>query len=158
MKLTSNWRQEIEEYFSIQYIEPYDAPNDALWCTRCSADKSNKIRGKPIEIYTGQVTQRFCSWAETRRQTYGVLSDKLGIVMNDEIFETYDTHPGELTEGDKIRLGEIIGKKVREREFNKIIFYNTSPLMSRPYFEMLAASELEVYYITKLPQEGMVLF
>ena len=158
MKLTNNWEQEIKEYFSIQYIEPQDAPNDALWCSRCSADKSNNKKGTPRELYLGQVTQRFCQWAESQGRHYGILSDEYGIVMNDEVVESYDTHPGDLTNQDKTRLGSTIAEKVQGREFRKIVFYNTSPFMSRPYFEMLAASGLEVYYVTRLPQEGLMLF
>jgi hypothetical protein len=50
----------------------------------------------------------------------------------------------------KKMLGKEIQKKAELRGYNKIIFYNNSPLMSKPYFEMLSQSGLKIFFTTKL--------
>lgn len=73
-----------------------------------------------------------------------------GLCFDDEVIELYDTHPSQLHEKDKINLGKMIKQKCIERGYNKIIFYNSSPLLSVPYFQMLYFSGIEFFYITNL--------
>ena len=52
-----------------------------------------------------------------------------------------------LVTGDK-----PIGRQARRRGFSTLCFYNNSPMMSRPYFEVLSHSGLSVIYHTRLPE------
>ena len=85
---------------------------------------------------------------------YGIISDMYGLHYDDEYLEFYDIHPSTLSQEDKKKLGNIIGKKMIERGYTKTIFYNTSPKLSIPYFEMLLyAKELyniDIYFITRI--------
>jgi len=159
MKLTSNWKQEIKDYFGISYTDPQDAPGDALWVTRCSKTKLCQLgKSIPKYFYVSVQNLRFYASMESYGQHYGILSDKYGIHFDDEELEFYDIHPSELTAADKQKLGEIIRKKCLERGWTKLIFWNSSPIMSKPYFEILAASKLEIYYTTQLSDIAARLF
>lgn len=81
---------------------------------------------------------------------YGVLSDKYGIHMFDEKLSYYNIHPHELTWKDKKRLGNKISKKIKKYGFNELVFYFPSPLLSKPYFEILWYSKLHISYISSI--------
>jgi hypothetical protein len=151
VKLTSRWRREIREEWSIETLEPTrPLLRAALWTTRCSKTKQDVVRGKPRDLYVSPINLLFYRWVEERGLRYGVLSDKYGLHLQEEELEYYDLHPSVLTVSDKRRLGETIKKKAVRVGFGTIVFYNPSPLMSVPYFEMLYYSGLDVYYTTVL--------
>jgi hypothetical protein len=83
---------------------------------------------------------------------FAVLSDLYGLHLDHEAFAPYDVHPSTLDIGQKKRLGAIVGTKARSEGFAAVVFYNSSPLRSVPYFEILSHSGLEVYYTTRLPE------
>ena len=127
-----------------------EIPADCLWVTRCSKIKSKAIKGKPKDLYCSYINKYFYKHMEKRGLPYGVISDKYGLHLSDEKLPSYDIHPSLLTSYDKMRLGKIIKWKCNKRGFKRIIFYNNSPLMSFPYFEILFYSNLEVFFITNL--------
>lgn len=151
MRLSAKWRAEIRDIWGIVVLESVKrVPQNALWTTRCSRTKNKRTWGRPKDFYVSTINQFFYKWAEEQGVRYGVLSDKYGLHLDDEELEYYDLHPSALTDSDKRRLGELIRRKALEAGFNSIAFYNPSPLMSVPYFEMLHYSELKVFYTTKL--------
>jgi hypothetical protein len=81
---------------------------------------------------------------------YGVLSDKYGLHLDDEKLPYYDVHPSKLNQRNKEELGRLIRDKAIAQGFTAFIFYNPSPLMSVPYFEMLYCSGLDLFYTTRL--------
>ena len=98
-------------------------------------------------------TRHFYSYVITRGLQFAVLSDKYGLHFSDESLPYYDIHPSALTHEDKKNLGLLIRGKALTRGYEKIVFYNNSPLMSVPYLEMLSYSRLEVFFITRLSQK-----
>lgn len=149
--LTSKWRSEIRERWGIQPLEHLGLPiKEALCVTRCSKTKNGIECGTPKELYISSVTKYFYRLMEEFALPYGVLSDRYGLHMYDEMLEYYDVHPKELTNLDKQALGALIREKARTRGFGVLIFYSPSPLMSVPYFEMLYYSGLSVFYTTAL--------
>jgi len=151
MKLSADWRTEIQDMWGIQILESIEcAPQGALWTTRCSKTKSDVARGRPKDFYVSPVNKFFYRWAEEQGVRYGVLSDKYGLHLDDEELEHYDLHPSVLTVSDKQRLGRLIQQKASEAGFDSVVFYSPSPLMSVPYFEMLCYSGLEIFYTTRL--------
>jgi len=154
MRLTANWQYEIRERWGISMLSQCSPlVENVLWVTRCSKTKKGIYRGTPKDLYVSPINRYFYTYMEQRGLPYGVLSDKYGLHMDDEELEYYDIHPKELTEYDKGMLGELIRKKACGRGFSKLVFYNPSPLMSIPYFEMLYYSGLEIFYTTVLNLE-----
>lgn len=88
---------------------------------------------------------------EELKLDYAILSDFYGLHFAEDWQASYDTHPSALDAQQKQALGREIGALARARGFNVIIFYNNSPVMSRPYFEMLSQSGLDICFATRLP-------
>ena len=153
MRLTKNWKHEIKELFNIDYVENYKSilGSGVIFATRCSKTKGSGNDCKiPKEFYLSSLNLRFYDYCENNGITYGIISDLYGIHFQDEIINSYDSHPKSLTIENKKELGNIIATKCRERKYTTIIFFSQGPDMNRPYFEMLSYSGLKVYYVTKL--------
>lgn len=153
--LTANWRDEIKEFWGIHVLSQVSTPpvENTLWTTRCSKIKNGIDRGTPKELYVSTVNKYFYRCMEDRGLLYGVLSDKYGLHVCNEKLPYYDVHPSDLSQCEKQQLGRLIRKKALTRGFGAMIFYNPSPLMSVPYFEMLHYSGLDVLYTTRLNLE-----
>ena len=152
-KLTgSNWREHLPNYWNIEIVDEFDfEPQSYLWTTRCSKTKTIS-QGFPRDMYVSASNLFFYRFAERYGVRYGILSDKYGLHMDDESLGYYDIHPNLLSSADKSRLGREIGDKASIAGYKAIVFYNASPLMSRPYFEMLYHSGLRVSFTTRLPK------
>lgn len=104
-----------------------------------------------MELYRAAIPQLFMATMARLQLPYAIVSDKYALHFSDVRLKSYDTHPSELSSADKVRLGREIGKLAPERGFDAILFYNNSPVMSRPYFEMLSHAGLPIYFSTRLP-------
>lgn len=145
-----NWRKEILDRWQIKYLLDTQAiTKDILWATRCSKTKGCQ-KGYPQDMYRSMVNIYFYSFVEKHNFRFGVLSDKYGIHLDSEQLPYYDIHPSKLSQSKKVSLGKTVRKKVLAAGFSTIIFYNNSPLMSIPYFEILFYSQLSIFYTTKL--------
>lgn len=152
MKEIRDWRQNIKRRWGIKVLSPGKLiPACALWTTRCCKTKLSAT-GRPTDMYDSPLTRRFYAYVLTRNLPFAIISDKYGLHLHDEELASYDVHPSVLSSDDKGRLGKEIGRKALSRGFSVIVFYNNSPLLSVPYFEMLAASNLRVLFTTQLPQ------
>ncbi len=148
-----HWATDVPRVFGITPITPGELTEETLLTTRCSVTKAvGKPKARPKEFYVSPLNLRFYRMCEQLGRRYGILSDLYGIHFDDEELPFYDVHPSELTDDRLIELGRIIGTKCRTRRIARVAFYNTSPIMSKPYFCMLAASELKVYFLTMLPR------
>jgi hypothetical protein len=150
--LGADWREQIGRRWSIHLLGEANSPAAPLWCTRCAPVKGID-RGVPSRLYQSRLISGFFALMERSGRRYGVLSDLYGLHMDDEDLAGYDLHPSRLTAEDKVRLGRVVGTKARLNGFQEVVFYNSSPLRSVPYFEILAASGLSVWYTTRLPAE-----
>lgn len=155
-KSSANWEDELKRYGIVYHSNPVSllkSSKDILFTTRCSA-KKRKVSldwyGYPKEYYAGLITQRFCRFCEEHSLYYGILSDFYGLIYCDDKIKTYDVHPSLLKESDFIYLGKKVRKKMDEKGYKQLIFYNPSPIMSVPYFKMLLGAKVPVYYITRL--------
>lgn len=149
---SKKWRESLEKDFGFTYIssrKKLPDPDSVIWTTSCSKTKKTQRLGRPRDFYNGRYHNRFYEYVENNNLTYGILSDKYGIHMFDEELRYYDIHPQELTLEQKEELGKFINRKAKRYGFDEIIFYYPSPLMSKPYFEILWFSNLKVYYMTK---------
>lgn len=147
-----DWVNTIKRYYNIDYLtslSPFSGKK-ILFSTGCSAKKSGKERGTPSEMYWGMKNLNFYKMMDRFGLDYGICSDFLGIVFKDEVFDNYDVHPSDINDQIKRDLGKTISEKVTKRGYNTVLFFNGSPLQSRPYFEMLHYSDLKIYYFTKL--------
>lgn len=152
-KFQEDWKSYLKE-IGITYIEDnakfkeiYN-PTNTIICSRCSKTKTGKDKATPKEFYVSPMNLRFYNAMEQNSLYYAILSDKYGIHFCDERLDYYDVHPSQLSKEQKIELGKIIEKKCRERNIENIIFQNESPLMSRPYFEMMMNTNLKIYYVS----------
>lgn len=148
--LDSGWRRTIRRRWGIQVLTSGMKADGELWCTRCAPVKGAES-GPPEVLYASRLLTRFFHFVKARGYRYGVLSDLYGLHLDVEHLDGYDVHPSSLDEQQKAELGVLIGQKTRALGLERIIFYNSSPLRSVPYFEMLAASGLTAWYTTRLP-------
>lgn len=147
------WRTQLADWWGIRTLDSFDLPlMRALWTTRCSKTKMVS-HGTPEQLYGSSSNQYFYKFAQRANVRFGIVSDKYGIHFDDEQLPYYDIHPGQLSQDDKQRLGAIVGEKVNARGYSEIVYYNASPLMSVPYFEILALSGLSILYTTRLPSD-----
>lgn len=145
------WKRILTQKYKFKYIDDLNKiPSNALWTTSCSKTKSNKKKGLPSEFYISKYNKLFYKYVKSLNLDYGIISDKYGIHMHDEIRSNYDIHPTELSVKDKYQLGKKIKTKLGSRDYDKIVFYYPSPLLSKPYFQILWYSGLPVYYISKI--------
>ena len=150
-----DWKKEIADkdiifLDTIEKIRKCLNEHKVLITSRCSKTKTGKNSAIPKEFYVSNINLNFYATMENAGFYYGILSDKYGIHFCDEKLDYYDIHPSELTKEKKAELGKIIREKVSNLGYDAIIFYNTSPLLSSPYFEMLENSGLKIYYVSKL--------
>lgn len=124
-------------------------PPNTLWCTRCCPVKAVR-HGRPDQLYGSPSLAPFFRFVRGARR-FGVLSDLYGLHLDIEVLGAYDVHPSSLTDERKRELGAMVRAKCEAHGFATIIFYNNSPIMSLPYFEMLGASGVPVWYTTRLP-------
>jgi hypothetical protein len=149
-QLTSAWKEQIRDYWGIQHFESVNISKSIyLWVTRCS--KTKKANGGfPSQLYLSSLNQHFYKFVQARKLRYGILSDKYGLHLDREWLPSYDIHPSTLADEEKKILGRLIREKALNNGFTQIIFYNNSPLMSVPYFQMLYYSGLSTFYTTNL--------
>ena len=146
------WREEIWDRWRIVTLEPDRIVSDAtrLWTTRCCRMKA-QTGGTPKELYRSELPQRFLSCMARLGVPHAIISDRYGLHFPDVRMASYDTAPGELDTSRRRHLGGIIGRQARAQGFTSLSFYNNSPIMSRPYFEILSRSGLDIVYHTRLP-------
>uniref|UniRef100_A0A6M3IJ24 Uncharacterized protein n=1 Tax=viral metagenome TaxID=1070528 RepID=A0A6M3IJ24_9ZZZZ len=120
-------------------------------CSRCSKTKGGTQQGKPKDFYVGCINLKFYSWCEARNISYAILSDKYGLYLQDEVKDWYDVHPSSLQDEDFKKLGKLIRDKMKSIKKWGFLFYNTSPVMSNPYFKMMMYAGGPIYFITSLP-------
>lgn len=101
-------------------------------------------------MYGSYLNRHFYRFVLQKRLPYAVLSDKYGLHFSHEKLDYYDIHPTHISIKEKMLLGKMIREKAQSFGYGKIVFYNNSPLMSKPYFEILSNSKLIVYYTTSL--------
>lgn len=150
MKKNHDWRDGIKHRWGISLLSPGKPIGaDALWTTRCCRTKLSAA-GRPHDMYDSPLTRRFYAYMLAGNLPFAVVSDKYGLHMHNEKLPSYDLHPSGLSSDDRKRLGQVIRRKALSRGFRTIIFYNNSPLMSAPYFEMLSHSGLQILFTTHL--------
>ena len=144
------WQQELYRVWGVKYV-PIEslALDDHLWTSRCARTK-RVPQGKPRELYRSDLLEEFYRFVELNRLRYGIVSDRYGLHMDDEVLGYYDVHPSTLSMTDKCNLGATVGRKAVDAGYGSLVFFAHSPLMSRPYFEILGHSRLEVFYVTTL--------
>lgn len=154
MKLGKNWKKTLEEDYNFKIINNYKefpSKKDTLFCNRCCAKKSEKEKAKPKDLYISNLNYKFYFNMENYKLNYGTLSDKYGLVLENEKIKNYELHPENLNKDKKKILGREIYKKFNSLDKKYLIFYNTSPLMSLPYLEMLVYSKLDnLFFFTNL--------
>lgn len=150
MRLTGEWPRQVRERWGIRTLSPDEAvPKGSLWVSRCAETKRIAC-GTPRALYQSPLLDFFFRAVESAGVRYAVISDRYGLHFDDESLAWYDAHPSSLNAAQKRRLGRVIRAKALGRGYRTILFYNGSPVRSVPYFEMLGASRLEVWYTTRL--------
>jgi hypothetical protein len=117
-----------------------------------TVDAEATTGGRPRELYRSDLPARFLDRMARLRLSHAILSDLYGLHFPEVWKPTYDTPPGDLGAAARGSLGRKIGRQARQRGFSRLCFYNNSPVMSRPYFEVLSYSGLTVMYHTRLPE------
>jgi len=146
------WRSEIQQRWGIDVIQPTQTFGDSrtLWTTRCCKIKASN-GGIPRELYQSVIPQRFLQRMARLGWPHAIVSDLYGLHFPEVVLPSYDTAPSELNADERRELGCKIADQARARGFDSIHFYNNSPVLSRPYFEILAHTGLPLRFHTQLP-------
>lgn len=148
-----DWPEEIWARWRVAITDPDKIISDPmiLWTTRCCRIKS-AAGGTPRELYRSDLPQRFLQRMADLRLPHAIVSDLYGLHFSHAWKASYYTAPSDLDTAQRRRLGEKIGTQARAEGFALLSFYNNSPIMSRPYFEILSHSGLKLLFHTRLPQ------
>jgi hypothetical protein len=158
------WREDLQREGIIYVSDPEEvrrllAEKIVLPCTRCSKTKGSEgDEAVPRNFYLSRQNIRFYEWAEAYNLEYGILSDLYGMHFWDVKKPFYDIHPSSLTEEQFQELGRLIKEEMDSRGYRAALYWNSSPVMSVPYFYMFKMAGIQVYYITKLPSLKMYSF
>lgn len=120
-----------------------------LFVTRCCGVKAKIKRGCAKDLYISSINQNFYKVMEDNGYNYATISDFYGLVYPQQVIDNYNLHPSELTEEQKIKLVDTV-KSQLQGKYDRIIFYNTSPLMSVFYLRILRKTVPELYFMSKL--------
>lgn len=155
ISLTSNWKKELEQA-GITYLPDSAFPWNLLEgktflpVTSCSRTKGGIDSGVPKEFYISKRNLAFYSWCEYHHLPYGILSDKYGLHYYTEKRDWYDIHPSELGDNEFRVLGEKVKQSMKKYKLKGLVFCNSSPYMSIPYFKIMKFSGAETIFVTKL--------
>ena len=150
------WKEDYKEVYNVEHISEYENlpfGDNVIYCTSCSGDKSGEIQyGTPKEIYASKLNQAFYEQMELNEMRYGTLSGHLGLIMNDEKFETYDDGGTSdiYYEEEYMLYADLILEGCKKHGFDTVVFCYSSPLMSEPFIRRLAYTGLKIYYVTKI--------
>ncbi len=148
------WKDEINRHWGIRCVSISTLALDRyLWISRCAKTKM-VVEGTPRDLYRSELLEEFYGFVDLHRLRYGVISDRYGLHMDDEVLSYYDIHPSTLSDSAKRELGRIVARKAADAGYHSVVFFAHSPLMSRPYFEILGYSKLDVYYVTTLRSQA----
>ncbi|HMB65390.1 MAG TPA: hypothetical protein VKO42_00820 [Patescibacteria group bacterium] len=116
----------------------------------CSKEKSFCSSGIPKELYKGKTLLRLFSYAKETEIRYGVLSDKYGLVLDDEVVENYDTPP---SGKDSKKLITLINKKIERIRPFTLFIYSPRPMQTWHWVRLLAEVPIKhKKYIRTLPK------
>ena len=148
--MKQGWRDDILRRWGIRHVlvESLDI-HDYLWTSRCARTK-RLSGGKPQDLYQSNLLEEFYRFTHLNGLRYAIVSDLYGLHMDDEILGYYDVHPSTLSSSQKKSLGAIVKSKTKAAGYRSIVFFAHSPLMSRPYFEILAGSQLDAVFVSTL--------
>ena len=144
------WQEEILQRWRIRHVAMEALrPGDHLWTSRCARTK-DLPEGTPRDLYRSDLLEEFYGFTERNGLRYGIVSDRYGLHLDDEVLPYYDVHPSMLSGADKRDLGAVVKRKTLAAGYGSIVFFAHSPLMSRPYFEILDHAEINVFFVTTL--------
>lgn len=150
------WKEDYLNVYGVEHISknsdlPYG--DNVIYCTSCSGNKDGEVEfGTPKQIYASKLNQAFYNHLESVGMRHGTLSGHLGLIMDDQVFQTYDdggTSDIEYEE-EYMLYAELIKRNCQQHGFDTIVFCYSSPLMSEPFIRRLSYTGLKIYYVTKI--------
>lgn len=151
MKNKIDFKEKIMEVSGFDYLDKGITVDlkTTLFITHCCANKNPLLsKGKAEELYIGTRNKIFYGQVKNRNIRYCTLSDKCGLIFPDDIIETYNVAPTDLSESDLIALKEKIKEQI-PKDIKTIVYYGISPNMTQFYLKMFKDIELEKKFITR---------
>lgn len=103
-----------------------------IYVTYCSRTKTDVKRGYPVEIYSGQRIKTFFNKFRSPR---AILSHKHGIVLEDEIVDSYNSKKFENIKQLAKKLKRVVGNRF-------VVFYSPRKLTEKEWIDFLDLSEV----------------
>lgn len=145
---SAKWAETLEQYGVKVLAElPRRAPEHSILVTGCSRAKKSEP-DFPQFLYLGQTIKQVFRYSEAQSWSFGVMSDKHGIVFPDERIAPYDTSPSDLSERDLWNLGQFVGERLRAHLIRSVYYIQSPPSMALPYVVMLLAADVKVFFCT----------
>lgn len=154
------WKDQYKEGYDITGLvagDEFPVGDNVIYCTSCSAEKTDALLGTPIEIYASKITQSFMKTMEELKMPYAILSGEKGFIKHDEIIETYDSGSTTLIKyEEEYKMDAInLANQLKENGWDTVVFCYGSPLRAESFQRPLAYARdmfpelnLKLYYTT----------
>lgn len=155
-----NWAEQYKEGYDITALtvgDKFPVGDNVVYCTSCSAEKTDALLGTPMDIYGSKITQSFMKTMESYGMPYAILSGEKGFIKHDEIIETYDSGSTTLIKyEEEYKMDAInLAEQLKKNGWDTVVFCYGSPLRAesfqRPLVyarEMFPELNLKLYYTT----------
>jgi hypothetical protein len=105
---------------------------------------------RPRDLYTGHGQRAFYEWCERHRQPYGTVSDKHGLLLQNDLVTWYELSPSALSDAELAVLGRSVLRRVRAVGLHGLIYWCSMPTRARPYLAALLDGKVPFVYTTRL--------
>ena len=123
--------------------------DSCLFVTHCCADKNPLLqKGLAEQLYIGNRNKTFYYWVKSKKVKYCTFSDKYGLIKPDQIIETYNVAPTDLSPSDIEEMRKRVKEQIPEG-IKTIVYYGLSPRMTEFYLKMFKDVDLEKIFITR---------
>lgn len=113
--------------------------DNVVYAISCCWQKSNLESGTMEQIYINTYNQKFYKYMKSKNINYATISDHLGIIWRDEIFNSYNLGPASLIfEENLMYNGEKIAIKCFEKGIDTVCFFQPAPSRAEVFLRQLS--------------------
>lgn len=126
---------------------------NVIWLTGCSKLKSDRADGNQKQIYVSNKNKTFYNFCENRNYNYGTISDKYGLINQNDIIKNYDLPPEALSKEEKEYLKQKIENQIN-KDITIIYFYSPRLLQALTYLSLFENIKVTKYLVTSLKEKN----
>ena len=148
-----NKSQAYKKLESFGFIRLTNIGANVIWLTVCSKLKSDRADGNQKQIYVSNKNKTFYNFCENRNYNYGTISDKYGLINQNDIIKNYDLAPKALSKEEKEYLKQKIENQIN-KDITIIYFYSPRLLQALTYLSLFENIKVTKYLVTSLKEKN----